>query len=103
MSELFGTFIPVFSIFFLVEDDGLGSLSVLPTGLLVMVIGMGLGGSTGYAINPARDLGPRIFHAIAPISGKRDSNGSYAWIPVVGPITGGVLAALLFMVFQAEL
>ena len=103
VSELLGTFILVFSIFFLVEGDGLGSLSALPAGLLVMVIGMGLGGSTGYAINPARDLGPRIFHAVAPISGKRDSNWSYAWIPVVGPITGGVLAALLFMVLQAYL
>jgi len=97
ISEMLGTFVLVFAIFFLVSGDGLGSLSALPVGLLVVVIGMALGGSTGYAINPARDLGPRIFHAIAPISGKRDSNWSYAWIPVLGPVTGGVLAAGLYI------
>lgn len=95
VSEVIGTFVLVFAVFFLVSGDGLGSLSALPVGLLVVVIGMGLGGSTGYAINPARDLAPRIFHAIAPISGKRDSNWSYAWIPVVGPITGAILAAIV--------
>lgn len=100
ISEVLGTFVLVFAIFFLVSGDGLGSLSALPVALLVVVIGMALGGSTGYAINPARDLGPRIFHAIAPISGKRDSNWGYAWIPVIGPITGGVLAAVVYSLVQ---
>ena len=74
---------------------GLGTLGALPVGLLVFAIGLSLGGTTGYAINPARDLGPRIAHAILPIPSKRDSNWSYAWIPVLGPLTGGILAALL--------
>lgn len=96
LSEVLGTFVLVFSVFFLVSGDGLGSLSALPVGLLVVAIGMSLGGTTGYAINPARDLGPRLFHAIAPISGKRDSNWSYAWIPVLGPLLGGALAAFMY-------
>jgi glycerol uptake facilitator protein len=74
---------------------GLAALGALPVGLLVVVIGLSLGGTTGYAINPARDLGPRIIHAILPIPGKRDSDWSYSWIPVVGPIAGGVVAALV--------
>jgi len=65
----------------------------LPVGLLVFAIGMSLGGTTGYAINPARDLGPRLAHAFLPIKGKRDGDWSYAWIPVVAPIVGGALAA----------
>jgi glycerol uptake facilitator protein len=72
---------------------GLGSLGALPVGLLVLAIGLSLGGTTGYAINPARDLGPRIAHAILPVPGKGHSDWSYAWIPVVGPIIGGVIAA----------
>jgi glycerol uptake facilitator protein len=75
---------------------GLGGLLV---GLLVLGIGLSLGGPTGYAINPARDLGPRIMHAILPIAGKGPSDWSYAWIPVVGPIVGGILAAVAFGAF----
>jgi len=75
---------------------GLGSLGYLPVGLLVLAIGLSLGGTTGYAINPARDLGPRIAHAILPVPGKGDSDWSYAWIPVVGPLAGGLLAALIY-------
>jgi len=97
ISEVIGTFVLVFAVFFLVSGEGLGSLSALPVALLVVGIGMSLGGTTGYAINPARDLGPRIFHAVAPISGKRDSNWSYAWIPVIGPLTGAALAAVVYM------
>ncbi len=100
LSEVIGTFVLVFGVFFLVDGDGLGSLSALPVGLLVVVIGMAMGGSTGYAINPARDLGPRIFHALAPISGKRDSNWGYAWVPVLGPITGGILAAMVYLLLD---
>jgi glycerol uptake facilitator protein len=77
---------------------GLGALGALPVGLLVLAIGLLLGGTTGYAINPARDLGPRIAHALLPIPGKRDSDWSYAWIPVVGPVLGAVLAVLLWRV-----
>jgi glycerol uptake facilitator protein len=75
---------------------GLGTLGALPTGLLVFAIGLSLGGTTGYAINPARDLGPRIAHALLPIPGKRDSDWAYAWVPVVGPILGAVVAVLLW-------
>jgi glycerol uptake facilitator protein len=73
-----------------------GGLQPLLVGLLVLGIGVSLGGPTGYAINPARDFGPRLAHALLPIAGKRDSDWGYAWIPIVGPIIGGVLGALLF-------
>jgi glycerol uptake facilitator protein len=73
----------------------LGALGALPVGLLVWSIGLSLGGPTGYAINPARDLGPRLMHAILPISGKTGSDWSYSWIPVAGPLIGAVLAALV--------
>jgi len=75
---------------------GIGALGALPAGLLVLAIGLSLGGTTGYAINPARDLGPRIAHALLPIPGKRDSDWAYAWVPVVGPILGAVVAVLLW-------
>lgn len=80
-------------------NNGVGPLSPLLAGLLVWVIGMSLGGPTGYAINPARDLGPRIAHAILPIPKKRDSDWSYAPIPVFGPIVGGVLGAFIYQLF----
>jgi glycerol uptake facilitator protein len=75
---------------------GLGSVGALPVALLVWVIGLGLGGTTGYAINPARDLMPRLMHALLPIRGKGGSEWSYAWVPVVGPLLGAALAAGLF-------
>lgn len=74
---------------------GLGTLGALPVGLLVFAIGLSLGGTTGYAINPARDLGPRLAHAFLPIPGKRDSDWGYAWVPVLGPLVGGSLAACI--------
>ena len=80
---------------------GLGTLGLLPVGLLVFGIGLSLGGTTGYAINPVRDLGPRIVHAILPIPGKRDSDWAYAWVPVVGPLIGAALAALTFLALNA--
>ncbi len=100
VSEILGTFLLVFAVLFLaVSVFGLGALDALPVGLLVLGIGLSLGGTTGYAINPARDLGPRIMHALLPIpGGKRDSDWGYAWIPVVGPILGAVLAALVYLV-----
>ena len=76
---------------------GMGSLGAIPVTCLIMAIGMSLGGATGYAINPARDLAPRIAHAILPIKGKRDSGWSYSWVPVAGPLFGGLLAAFCFM------
>lgn len=97
ISEVIGTFVLVFGVLFLASPEvGLGALDALPVGLLVLVIGLALGGTTGYAINPARDLGPRIMHALLPIPGKGDSDWGYAWIPVVAPLVGGVLAAMTF-------
>lgn len=102
ISEIVGTFVLVFTILFLaVSTFGLGALDALPVGLLVLAIGLSLGGTTGYAINPARDLGPRIVHAILPMpGGKRDSDWGYAWIPVVGPLIGATLAGLLYLALQ---
>ncbi len=77
---------------------GLGTLGALPVAFLVFAIGLSLGGTTGYAINPARDLGPRLAHALLPVPGKRDSDWSYAWIPVIGPIAGGLLATLVYRI-----
>ncbi len=98
VSEVIGTFVLVFVIFTLGNSGtaSLGAVGPLPVAFLVLVIGLSLGGTTGYAINPARDLGPRIAHYILPIPGKRDSDWSYSWIPVVGPVIGGVLAAIVY-------
>ena len=101
ITEVIGTFMLVFGILAIIDnaapvEAGLGALLV---GLLVFGIGLSLGGPTGYAINPARDLGPRIMHQLLPIAGKGPSDWSYAWIPVVGPIIGGVLGALAFDLF----
>ena len=94
VGEITATFVLVFGVLYMVQPEvGLGSLDALPVGLLVLVIGLCLGGTTGYAINPARDLSPRIMHAILPIKGKGGSDWGYAWIPVVGPVIGGLLAA----------
>lgn len=96
ITEIIGTFMLVFGILGLGQvkmADGLGTVCV---GLLILVIGLSLGAPTGYAINPARDLGPRIAHAILPIAGKGGSDWGYAWIPVVGPIIGGLIGAGVF-------
>ena len=99
MTETIATFVFMLAIFFIQKGDmKLGALDALPVALLVLGIGLSMGGPTGYAINPARDLGPRIMHAILPIGPKGSSDWSYAWIPVVGPILGATLAALLFKV-----
>lgn len=96
-SEVLGTFILILGVLYIATPDvGLGALDALPVGLLVFGIGMSLGGTTGYAINPARDLGPRIAHALLPIEGKGQSNWGYSWIPIVGPILGSLLAALVY-------
>ncbi|WP_026811675.1 MIP/aquaporin family protein [Arenibacter latericius] len=104
VSEIVGTFFLVFAIFFFTDVSfqqnetetiiGMGSIGAIPVTFIVWAIGLSLGGTTGYAINPERDLGPRIMHAILPIKGSSD--WGYAWIPVVGPIIGGVIAAVLY-------
>lgn len=97
ITEIIGTFVLVFGVLFIIApSSSLGALDALPVALLVLGIGLSLGGPTGYAINPARDLGPRIMHAILPIGSKGSSEWRYAWIPVAGPVIGGIAAALLF-------
>ena len=104
MSEVLATFTFALAVLFLAgpsfgdQEVGLGSLDALPVALLVLGIGLCLGGTTGYAINPARDLGPRIAHQILPINGKGGSNWSYSWIPVIGPLVGAAIAAIIFKV-----
>lgn len=105
ISETIGTFVLVFVIFYFADPSlslhndttakiGLGSIGALPVAFLVWAIGLSLGGTTGYAINPARDLGPRIMHAILPVKGSSD--WGYAWIPIIGPLLGASLAAILY-------
>lgn len=108
LCEVIGTFVLVLPVFLIVDASvtlpgaegatteaplGLGALGALPVALVVFGIGLSLGGTTGYAINPARDFGPRLAHALLPVPGKRDSDWGYAWVPVAGPLVGGLLAA----------
>jgi glycerol uptake facilitator protein len=97
ITEIIGTFVLAFGALAMSKPvSSLGSLDALPVGLLVLGIGLSLGGPTGYAINPARDLGPRIAHYILPLKNKRNSNWGYSWIPVAGPIIGAIIAVYLF-------
>ena len=96
LTEAIGTFVLLFGILFIGKNDIVPGLAPVAVGLLIVSIGMSLGGPTGYAINPARDLGPRIAHAVLPIPGKGSSQWNYAWVPVLGPLVGGVLGALAF-------
>ena len=110
VTEIIGTAVLVFGVLAIAENAQTlarpgaidlsvvftGALQPLLVGILVLGIGLSLGGPTGYAINPARDFGPRLAHAVLPIAGKRDSDWSYAWIPIVGPLMGGVVGAVLF-------
>ncbi|WP_346318804.1 MIP/aquaporin family protein [Chitinophaga sp. YIM B06452] len=101
VTEIVGTFVLIFGVFYIAKGEvGLGAVDALPVALLVLGIGLSLGGPTGYAINPARDLGPRIAHALLPIKGKRDSDWGYAWIPIAGPVIGALLAAALHMALK---
>ncbi|MFS0783023.1 MIP/aquaporin family protein [Bacillus sp. 1P06AnD] len=101
ISEMIGTFILILGLLFIGANKFTEGLNPIAVGLLIVAIGMSLGGTTGYAINPARDLGPRIAHFILPIAGKGNSNWKYAWIPVVGPLLGGGLAAVFYkMVYE---
>ena len=107
--EITGTFVLMFVILYFSEPEfkadgiinakvGLGSIGAIPVALLVVVIGIALGGTTGYAINPVRDLVPRIMHTILPIPKKGGSNWSYSWVPVLGPITGAVIASIIYLI-----
>lgn len=98
LSEVIGTFVLVFALMTFGQNVFTEGLNPLVVGVLILSIGLSLGGSTGYAINPARDLGPRIAHQFLPIANKGDSNWGYAWIPVVAPMIGAVAAALLYLV-----
>jgi glycerol uptake facilitator protein len=104
-SEIIGSFVLLFVIFYFTTAEivdtktpvGLGSLGAIPVMFLVWAIGLSLGGTTGYAINPVRDLGPRIMHSLLPVAGKGSSDWSYSWIPVMGPMVGASLAAVLYL------
>ncbi|MFC4388745.1 MIP/aquaporin family protein [Gracilibacillus marinus] len=96
LSEMIGTFVLIMGLLFIGANDFTDGLNPAIVGLLIVAIGMSLGGTTGYAINPARDLGPRIAHAILPIIGKGESNWGYAIIPVLGPIIGGIYGAVFY-------
>lgn len=98
LSEFIGTFVLVFGILGITSNELAPGISPFAIGILILAIGLCLGGTTGYAINPARDLMPRIVHAILPIPNKRDSDFKYSWIPVIGPILGGIFGALLFSI-----
>ncbi|WP_066831858.1 MIP/aquaporin family protein [Rufibacter ruber] len=107
-SEAVGTFVLIYVILYITTPEmgdqktpiGMGSLGALPVTFLVWAIGLSLGGTTGYAINPARDLGPRIVHALLPIKNKCHSDWRYAWVPILGPIAGATAAALLYLLLQ---
>lgn len=96
IGEAVGTFVLVLGLLSFGNHEFADSLNPVVVGLLIVSIGMSLGGTTGYAINPARDLGPRIAHQFLPIPGKRDSDWGYSWVPVIGPIIGGILAAVVY-------
>jgi glycerol uptake facilitator protein len=100
VTEIIGTYVLALAVLYMAKPDvGLGALNALPVAIVVLGIGLALGGPTGYAINPARDLGPRIMHFLLPIHGKRDCDWRYAWVPVVGPLVGASLAAVMFLMF----
>lgn len=100
VTELIGTYVLTLAVLYMAAPEvGLGALNALPVALVVLGLGLSLGGPTGYAINPARDLGPRIMHFILPIPNKRDCDWKYAWVPIVGPIAGATIAAGMFILF----
>lgn len=107
-SEAIGTFVLLLAVFYITNGEmgkdktpiGLGSIGAIPVAFIVWSIGLSLGGTTGYAINPARDLGPRIIHSILPMTGKNKRDWKYSWIPIVGPIIGASLAAFLYIVLN---
>lgn len=100
LTEIIGTYVLALAVLYMAEPEvGLGALNALPVALVVLGLGLSLGGPTGYAINPARDLGPRIMHFLLPIPNKRDSDWKYSWVPILGPLTGASIAAVMFILF----
>lgn len=100
VTEVIGTYVLALAVLYMAEPEvGLGSLNALPVALVVLGIGLSLGGPTGYAINPARDLGPRLVHFLLPIPGKRNSDWGYSWVPILGPLLGAALAAGMYDIF----
>lgn len=100
LTEVIGTYVLALAVLYMAAPDiGLGSLNALPVAIVVLGIGLSLGGPTGYSINPARDLGPRIMHFFLPIPGKRDSDWRYSWVPIVGPLAGASIAAVMYVIF----
>jgi glycerol uptake facilitator protein len=101
LTEVIGTFVLALGVLYMAKSDvGLGALNALPVALLVLGLGLSLGGPTGYAINPARDIGPRIIHALLPISHKGGSDWKYAFVPIVGPIIGAIIASSVFILLR---
>jgi len=100
LTEAIGTFVLSFAVLYMAAPEvGLGSINALPVAIVVLGLGLSLGGPTGYAINPARDLGPRIMHYLLPIPFKRNSDWKYSWVPILGPMLGAAIAAGVFVVF----
>jgi glycerol uptake facilitator protein len=103
ITEIIGTYVLALAVLYMAEPEvGLGALNALPVALVVLGIGISLGGPTGYAINPARDIGPRIMHFLLPIPDKRDSDWSYSWVPILGPLLGATCAAVMFLIFNGS-
>jgi glycerol uptake facilitator protein len=101
LTETIATYVLALAVLYMAQPEiGLGALNALPVAAVVLGLGISLGGPTGYAINPARDLGPRIVHYFLPIPGKRDSDWKYCWVPILGPFVGASLAALMFLLFH---
>ena len=99
-TEVIGTYVLTLAVLYMAEPEvGLGALNALPVSIVVLGLGLSLGGPTGYAINPARDLGPRIMHFLLPIPGKRNSDWSYSWVPIIGPLLGATAAAIMYKIF----
>ena len=100
MTEAIGTFVLSMAVLYMAAPEvGLGSINALPVAIVVLGLGLSLGGPTGYAINPARDLGPRIIHFLLPIPLKRNSDWKYCWVPILGPMLGAAIAAAVFVLF----
>ena len=101
LTEIIGTYVLALAVLYMATPEvGLGALNALPVAIVVLGLGLSLGGPTGYAINPARDLGPRIMHFLLPIPGKRDCDWGYSWVPILGPLVGASIAALMFLLFK---
>jgi glycerol uptake facilitator protein len=101
VTEIIGTFVLTLAVLYMAKPDvGLGAINALPVALVVLGLGLSLGGPTGYAINPARDLGPRIIHSLLPMVNKGHSDWKYAWVPVAGPIIGSLLASIIFLILH---